>query len=147
MKRTLIFGSLVLAGCLFSQTRIPPGQITILPTTGVYVNISGGQGNKGMVLATVDPMTLVLDTTGTVPVLRALPQAGPPINEKHVTLALAAGATVLTIPDASYIPASLNVFRNGVLQSVGSDYTLSGTTVTFLQASSIPDNDQLTYRF
>lgn len=138
---------LVLVGCLFSQTRIPPGQIQIQPATGVYVNMVGIAGRGGMVLATVDPATLVLDTTGAVPVLRALPPVAPPISEKHVSIKPAIGATVLTIPDATYVLASLNVYVNGELQSLTDDYTVAGTTVTLVRVSTAGDIDQLTYRF
>lgn len=141
---TVAIGTLLLVGCLFSQTKVPPGQIQPQTVTGVYVNIAG---TKGMVVATVDQATLLLDTSGAVPVLRALPPAAPTINEKHVSVKPALGATTLTIPDASYIPASLNVYVNGLLQSAVDDYTISGTTVTLLRASAAGDIDQLTYRF
>ena len=134
---------LVLVGCLFSQTRVPPDQIRPQPNTGVLVNVTG----RGLVLATVDPATLILDTTGATPVLRALPQAAPTINEKHVSIKPAAGATAITIPDAGYVPASLNVYVNGILQSVTDDYTVAGTAVTLTRVSSTGDIVQLTYRF
>lgn len=139
---TLIGGALLLVGCLFSQTRVPPDQIRPQLNTGVFVNVSG----KGVVLATVDPATLVLDTTGATPVLRALVQT-PSINEKHISIVPAAGATAVTIPDATYIPASLNVYVNGLLQSLTNDYTVAGTTVTLIRASTTGDIVQLTYRF
>lgn len=139
--------SLLLAACvMFSQTRIPPGQVQVQPTTGVYVNVTGGGGSKGMVLATVDPATMVLDTSGAVPILRALPQA-PVINEKHVVLKPAVGATTLIIPDASYVPASLSVIVNGIEQALTDDYTVTGTTVTLIRPSATGDIDQLQYRF
>jgi hypothetical protein len=146
-KLTTLLSFLLLAACLLSQTRIPPGQVQLQATTGVYVNVTGGPGVKGMVLATVDVATLVLDTTGVIPVLRAFPQAGPPINEKHVTLKPAVGVTTLTIPDASYIPTSLCVYVNGILQGVVDDYTVAGTSITLLRTSTAGDVDQLTYRF
>ena len=133
---------LVLAGCLFSQTRVPPDQIRPQLINGVFVNVTG----KGVVLATVDPATLVLDTTGATPVLRALPQSAT-INEKHVSIKPAIGATVVTIPDTGYVPASLNVYVNGVLQSMTDDYTVAGTVVTLIRASTTGDIVQLTYRF
>ena len=142
---TLSIGILVLTGCLFSQTRVPPSQIKPQPNTGVYVSVT----SKGMVLATVDPATIVLDTTGTTPVLRAIvPVLSPPaINEKHVSILPAAGVTAVTIPDNTYIPASLGVYVNGLLQSVTNDYSLVGTTVTLIRPSETGDTVQLTYRF
>jgi hypothetical protein len=140
---TLIGGTLLLVGCLFSQTRVPPDQIRPQSINGVFVNVTG----KGVVLATVDPATLVLDTTGATPVLRALPQTAPVINEKHVSLKPAVGTTSVTILDAGYIPASLNVYVNGVLQSMIDDYTVAGTTVTLVRVFDTGDIVQLTYRF
>jgi len=146
-KLNVTLASLFLAACLFSQTRIPPGQVQLQPTTGVYVNVTGGGGSKGMVIAIPDPLTMALDTNVAVPVLRALPQVGPPINEKHVVLKPAAGATTLTIPDATYVPASLSVYVNGLVQSVTDDYTVAGTTITLIRPSATGDIDQLQYRF
>lgn len=142
MKFVSIIGSLVLVGCLFSQTRVPPDQIRPQPINGVYVNVTG----KGAVLATVDPATLVLDTSGATPVLRALPQSQT-INEKHVSIKPAVGATVVTIPDAGYVPASLSVYTNGILQSAADDYMVTGAIITFSRVSSDGDIIQLTYRF
>lgn len=133
---------LILAGCLFSQTRVPPDQIRPQLSTGVFVNITG----KGVILATVDPATLILDTTGVTPVLRALSQLTT-VNEKHVSILPVVGATTVTIPDASYNPASLNVFVNGILQSLTNDYSVTGTTITLLRAATTGDIVQLTYRF
>lgn len=139
---TLIGGTLLLVGCLFSQTRVPPDQIRPQLINGVFVNVTG----KGVVLATVDPATLILDTTGATPVLRAIPQAAPSINEKHVSVKPAAGTTGIIIPDAGYIPASLNVYVNGVLQSLTDDYSVAGTGITLIRVSDAGDIVQLTYR-
>ncbi len=142
---TIVACTLLLVGCLFSQTRVPPDQIKPQVTTGVYVNITG----KGMVLATVDPATLILDTSGTTPVLRAIPQTTPPatINEKHVSIKPAAGTTSISVPDAGFIATSLNVYVNGILQAITDDYTVAGTGITFNRASISGDIVQLTYRF
>jgi hypothetical protein len=147
MKRFTLAASLLLVGCLFSQTRVPTDQLRPQPNTGVYVSTG-----KGMVLATVDPATLILDTSGTTPVLRALPQTvtpvpAPSISEKHVSIKPAAGATSVTIPDASYNLTSLNVYINGILQSVTDDYTVAGTSVTLNRTATTGDIVQLTYRF
>ena len=144
MKSRIVLASslLVLVGCLFSQTRVPPDQIRPQLNTGVLVNVTG----RGLVLATVDPATLILDTTGATPVLRAIPQPVT-INEKHVSIKPAAGVTAIVIPDPGYVPASLNVYVNGILQSVTDDYTVAGTAVTLTRVSSTGDIVQLTYRF
>lgn len=42
----------------------------------------------------------------------------------------------------SKLPISLKVYRNGILQKRGVDYTLSGTTVSFLSVS-VPQKDDI----
>lgn len=44
---------------------------------------------------------------------------------------------------------SLQLFRNGLLQKAGIDYTLSGKTITFLPGAipQVPDSLQCSYRF
>lgn len=127
----------------FPGPRVPPDQIRPQTITGVLVNVTG----KGVVLATVDPATLILDTSGTAPVLRVLPQTAPTINEKHISIKPAAGTTAVIIPDATYVPSSLNVYVNGILQAMTDDYTIAGTTVTLTRLSDAGDIVQLTYRF
>ena len=39
--------------------------------------------------------------------------------------------TVFVLPDAPSPPESLQLFRNGILQDQGTDYTLAGDTITF----------------
>lgn len=142
-----LVGALLFTGVgVYSQTTLPPGQVRSQPTTGLYVNVQG----KGLVLANLDPATLVLDTTTTPPILKAVVSTIPPvpaINEKHVSLKPAVGQTIVVIPDASFIPVSLGVYVNGLVQSPGDDYTITGTTVTFNRLSVTGDIVQLHYRF
>lgn len=132
---------------LYAQTTATPNQVRPQPTNGVYVNVTG----RGLVLATVDPTTLVLDTTGTTPVLKALPPAVtvPTINERHVTVKPPANSTTVSVPDASYIPASLVVAVNGITQSdaAGDDYIATGTILTFTRTFQAGDIVRLGYRF
>ncbi|HEX7360971.1 MAG TPA: hypothetical protein VF283_10815 [Bryobacteraceae bacterium] len=51
--------------------------------------------------------------------------------------------TVFTLTKAPAPAASLELYRNGVLQRQGVDYTLSGNTVTFVNASIPQTNDLL----
>lgn len=144
---TALIGVLAFMGVMvYSQTTIPPGQVRNQPTTGLYVNVQG----KGLVLANLDPATLVLDTTTTPPILKAVIPTTPPaqtINEKHVSLKPAVGQTIIGIPDASFIPASLGVYVNGLVQSPSDDYTVAGATVTLNRSSVSGDIVQLHYRF
>jgi hypothetical protein len=132
---------------VYAQTTATPNQVRPQPTNGVYVNVTG----RGLVLATVDPATLILDTTGTTPVLRALPQSvtPPTINERHVTVKPPANSTTITVPDATFIPASLVVSVNGIVQSdaAGDDYTVAGTVLTFFRTFQAGDIVRLGYRF
>jgi len=57
--------------------------------------------------------------------------------------------TSFTLPHAPDPPASLQLFRNGLLMRDSSDYTLTGSAVTFYVASTPQTGDLLTasYRF
>jgi hypothetical protein len=54
------------------------------------------------------------------------------------------GANVsFTIANAPQPAASLHLFRNGLLQRLGTDFTLSGATITFLTASTPQAGDTI----
>ena len=52
--------------------------------------------------------------------------------------------SVFTLGQAPFPAASLHLFRNGILQKVATDYTLSGNVVTFLSVSIPQAGDTLT---
>jgi hypothetical protein len=58
-----------------------------------------------------------------------------------------AGNTVLTLAHAPGVASSLRVFRNGVRQTVTTDYTLSGTTLTLVLVLSSTDVIAVDYRY
>lgn len=75
------------------------------------------------------------------------PPPPPTINEKPVAIKPPAGATAVSIPDATYIPESLDVAVNGLVMTELEDYTISGTTITFFRTFQTGDVVRLKYRF
>jgi hypothetical protein len=59
-----------------------------------------------------------------------------------------AANTTFTVQDVPVPASSLQIFRNGVLQKVGVDYTLNGKTITFMLVSVPVPGDvlQASYR-
>lgn len=55
--------------------------------------------------------------------------------------------TVFTLTQAPVPPASLMLFLNGVLQLQGTDYILSGSTITFTNAPTAGAWIEAFYRF
>lgn len=70
--------------------------------------------------------------------------AGPNFTDEEVPAGLANGANVSFILSAvPSPPSSLALYRNGVLQKAGLDFTLSGNTIQFLTASTPQTGDTL----
>lgn len=70
--------------------------------------------------------------------------------DQEVPAGVVDGANVaFTIGNAPSPVSSLHLFRNGLLQKVGFDYTLSGSTITFLSAATPQAGDTVvgSYRF
>jgi len=65
------------------------------------------------------------------------------IDQVVPTGAINGSNTVFTLGLTPSPTASLQVYRNGLLMSVGVDYSLSGTTITFLAGSVPQANDKL----
>lgn len=120
-----------------SKTTISLDQITAPTITSVMVSVPG----KGWTPAQLDP-SLALDTTTTPPTLRAIPTAASQPSWVTPSGTLDGVNAVFTLPSAPNPPGALTVARNGlvltqVLSSGGGDYTLSGTTITFV-AGAVP---------
>lgn len=75
------------------------------------------------------------------------PPSPPTINEKSVSIKPLAGTTVVTIPEATFIPESLDVAVNGLTMTETEDYIISGVTITFLRVFQTGDLVRLKYRF
>ncbi len=119
-----VFGFASQAG---SKTQITLDQITAPNATSVMVSIAG----KGWTPAQLDP-SLVLDTTTNPPTLKA-PGGGQPVFVDSVTPTGTVDGVnaAFTLPSAPNPPLSLDL-TGGITYSAGVDYTLSGSTITFL---------------
>jgi hypothetical protein len=62
------------------------------------------------------------------------------LYDQSLTGAIDGMNAVFTLPSAPSNPASLHVFRNGIKELVGLDFTLSGATVTFVAAGANANN-------
>jgi len=84
----------------------------------------------GIILVQLDS-SLVLDTSGAVPVLRAAPTVVPVPVRKTDTFHNVGGTSPMTltaVPSSTFEPL---VFRNGLIQEPGMDYTLTGQSLAF----------------
>jgi len=128
-----------------ARTQISTKDIQPATVNGVMVNVLG----KGWVLATLDS-SLLLDTTGATPVLKAVPN--PAIGPVFVDWVTPTGTidgvnAVFTLPSIPTPVSSLELVRNGLVQDSPRDFALSGSTVTFVP-TSIPDSgDTLKVRY
>lgn len=148
VKKTLSTLVLLTAGLASAQTALvlvsavcPAGQQTIATQTG---KIGTTFALFSFSCQTLDP-GVTIDKTTTPPTVRAIPSStgsvlssGPEIPKPPTD----GTTTVFTLANTP-IPGSLLLFWNGLLQSQGVDYTLTGSTITMLQA---PEADGAIFR-
>lgn len=139
MKTILL--SLVSALLLLSQTAPRPEQIRAPAADAprVYLFLPSGQA----VVALLDA-SLVLDTSGPVPVLRAV-AAPAPIREAVEVQKLSSPATGLTCSRRPISEPELHI--NGVLYSQGEDYTRAEQQITLRQPAQKDDVISIRYRW
>jgi hypothetical protein len=123
---------------LDSSTGILSGTVQSPTTVGVNVEVTDTQSN--MMIA---PVTIVI---ATAPV-----QSGSTINfsDEEVPGGTVNGVNaVFTLANTPIVP-SLKVYRNGVRMKNGTDYNLSGQTITFVAGEIPQDTDILVvdYRY
>jgi len=130
MKRFLLAFAAVLgfASQAGSRTQTTLDQITAPNATGVMIDVAG----KGWTFAVIDA-SLVIDATTTPPTLRA-PGGGQPTFVDAVTPAGTVDGVnaIFTLPSAPNPSASLELSVNGLTYKAGTDFSLSGATVTFI---------------
>jgi hypothetical protein len=127
-----------------------PANVTTTTATGSTVT----KQTMTTVCAAIDAAAFKLDTSTTPPTLRvvtAAPVVLPVFVDQETPGGTIDGVNAsFTLANAPSPAASLQLFRNGVLQQAGAggDYTISGVTITF-NALSIPqpgDVLQASYR-
>ena len=126
MKKVIVL--VILCACILAveQTTIPLSSIRALGNGAVLVLV-----DNSLRVARLDGLTV--DTT-VEPILRV---TAPPVTTaewKRVDYVVAGVTAELVIPDTY---TTLLVFRNGLLMSIGNDYTVSGSRVVFV-SSQVP---------
>lgn len=125
--------ALIVAVFAAAQTKIQPGSINsngllgkvmVIDATGHVVYADLGSG-------------LTLDTSGARPVLKA---AAPALNRLILTATAATGAT-LNLSPVPTDPTSVLLHRNGVLLSVGIDYSITGGVVSLVPEQALQTGD------
>lgn len=125
-------------------TAVSPSQLPTSTTVlGFWVNVPG----VGFTLVQLDQTALKVDFTTTPPTLRVISTvAVPQVNRDILTPVI--NTSTVSITKASYILSTLHVYKNGLIQYQGGDYTVTGTVVT-LKIPTGTDHDviQLEYSF
>jgi hypothetical protein len=100
------------------------------PTTGTFT-LAGDTGTS-QTISNGDTLTIKGATnSGVVVTASATDTVSISLNEQKDTFAPTSGATTVTLSQTP-IASTLDIYRNGDLQDLTTDYTVSGVTVTFL---------------
>lgn len=133
LKTTLPVFLLAITAC--AQTRVNLNQITVPPGPGNYVLMAVPSGiTKTVRWVRTDDATLIYDTaTG---ILRATGTASSVpigfVDQIPLSGVLDGVNAVFALPTAPNPASSLKITRNGLALKTGVDYTLAGSSVTFL---------------
>lgn len=147
MKKILFaLGLLGLVAVLMGQTYLDPRQLRPSTLPGVWVS----SPVHGFALAILDPLLSIQDNpqTGRPTLKLTLPEA-PPIQAPKRE-AFKVPDTTLKLPSSTLgstpvFPAGLMCFRNGLLLSPAVDYTLAGSTLTYLAGAEPTGGDLLVF--
>ena len=111
--------------------------ISISQVTSLSADLASINGSVAALASQVTSLSAAVNSTGAGTTTASFSDAEVPggvLNGSNATFNLAQNPTPLS---------SLSLYRNGLLQSVGIDYTLSGTVVTFLPASVPKSTDTI----
>jgi hypothetical protein len=126
-----------------SQTAITASQVvcpsSLVPVLAVALPVPSAPAGSRMriVCIPLDPASFVIDVSGPQPVLRFVGSSFADAETPRG--AIDGNNTVFSLASAPNPAASLRLYRNGVRQQAGTDYTLSSTTVTFLSTPQVGD--------
>lgn len=115
---SVVFLTLAVVGVVLAQTRVAEQQLPAGAGTGIRALVAG--------VSRLLPLDSSLEVAGTPPVLRVNPSLG--VRSKTVSLPYT--GTPLTLPDTPLATGGVLVFVGGLAQTVTTDYTLSGATLT-----------------
>jgi hypothetical protein len=141
-----VFGLGVLLGPFHAkgETKVKGNQLVCenAPANTPMVMVKN-PANNALTCAVVST-NLTLDTSTNPPTLRAAGgSAGPTFVDDETPAGTVNGTNaVFTLVNAPSPSASLVLFRNGIRQRVGVDYTISGSTITFL-AVAVPQSGDI----
>lgn len=129
-----ILSLILLAIPLLAQTAVPPVQLRgeAMPAGSIFVVLPSGL----VAQATLGPgISITLDGNGK-PIFSVTIPTPPPTQVEIVgeRPAASGGSSTIFVLANAPLASSLKVFRNGIRQYVGQDYTLSGQTITFVPA-------------
>lgn len=100
--------------------------------------------NSKTICAQIDPASFIVDTSTNPPTLRAIIPSSP--LPTFITGETPSGTVDGTNSSfglaATPLAGSLILYRNGIRQQLGGDYTLVGSTINFLTAS-IPQSSDI----
>ena len=126
-----------------SPTRLPDAQVAAPPTTFTAIQVVTPTGK---VLVQPDA-SIVINLTATPPTIRAVTAAA--VQERLERFVVSAsGQNIFSVASAPATGTLLKVYRNGLLQWENVDYSVAGSTVTFLPAQGTAPGDyiQVVYR-
>lgn len=126
-------------GTFLVVTRLQGTAATVIPNGGVPP--TGGCRNGSIYLQRISGTAAVIWGCSQSVWVRLQAMLNPHTDQSTAT----DGQTQATISQALYLPTSLQVFRNGLLQAPAADYGVSGTTVTFIIPLTARDNISLAY--
>jgi hypothetical protein len=124
------------------STKVPSASIAYpaVPFQAIQVLTPGG-----VLLVQLDAATLMIDTSGPLPIFRGIQPKPDQVDLFAITDTPPATFTMTATAAAG---APVLVYRNGLLMALNADYTIAGQVVTFLpaQGTAVGDNIQLVYR-
>lgn len=142
-------------GGVRAQTGINASQIVCpassLPVAAVAIPVPATPGTAArtnIVCAILDPASFRVDLSGPVPRLIAVAGGSTDITVDGEALGgiIDGQNAVFSLTTAPNPASSLRVYRNGVRQQLGQDYTLSGSTLTFIHPPTGGDSLLADYR-
>lgn len=134
----------IMAGGLWAQTGVQPGQIKTPNSAGIFVFTNAAPYFKRL-----DPAGFTINELGQIALI--LPAVQPAtVKAKLIELTPAVGQVTFTLPDASYQVDSLRVYVNGIRQrrdavNFSPDFLVNGTLITFAAQAMAGDSWTIEY--
>lgn len=108
---------------------------------GIYILAPNGQP----VVAVVGPNLSLTQGPGNTWILDAVPLTPSSFSIRHFPFTVTAVGNNVTLPSEPRVGGTVSVARNGVLMALGRDYSVTGTTVTFISPQDLRVGDTLSF--